>query len=72
MAANRKIEKPPTMIRNQEGGNQINKIKRLQLLKENLRLDHIVEGAEEIRDICKEYVDIFKLRNHNRRQLSIA
>jgi hypothetical protein len=33
----------------------------LKLLNENLRLDHIKEGANEIRKICEEYVDIFKL-----------
>jgi hypothetical protein len=35
-------------------------MKRLQLLNENLRLDHIIEGACD-RKICEEYVDIFKL-----------
>jgi hypothetical protein len=61
MTANPKTEKPPTKIRNQERGNQANKIKRLQLLKANLRLGHIIEGADDIRNICEEYVDIFKL-----------
>ncbi|PNF43128.1 hypothetical protein B7P43_G18013 [Cryptotermes secundus] len=37
------------------------RVKRLQLLKENLRLSHITEGADDIRKICEEYVDIFKL-----------
>jgi hypothetical protein len=31
------------------------------VLKEYLRLNHITEGAEEIKKICEEYVDIFKL-----------
>jgi hypothetical protein len=35
--------------------------KRLYPLKEKLRLNHIVEGAEDIRKICEEYADIFKL-----------
>jgi hypothetical protein len=30
-------------------------------LKENLRFSHIVEGADDIRNICEEYIDIFKL-----------
>lgn len=46
----------------QEFKNQTNKIKRLQLLNENLRLSHIVEGASDIRKICEDYVDIFKLQ----------
>jgi hypothetical protein len=61
MIAEPKLEKPPTMIHKRECGNQINKMKRLQLLNENLRLDHINEGSSEIRNICEEYVDIFKL-----------
>jgi hypothetical protein len=56
-----KLEKPPTVMHKQEFGNQSNKIKRLQLLNENLRLGHIVEGASDIKKICEEYVDIFKL-----------
>jgi uncharacterized protein YpiB (UPF0302 family) len=51
-----KLEKPPTMMHKQEFKNQTNRIKRLQLLNENLRLNHIVEGADEIRGICEEYV----------------
>jgi hypothetical protein len=31
------------------------------LLKETLRLDHIKERANEIKRICEEYVDVFKL-----------
>ena len=57
-----KLEKPPTMMhRRQEVKIQESKAKRLQLLNENLRLDHIIEGAVEIKKICEEYVDIFKL-----------
>jgi hypothetical protein len=36
-------------------------VKRLQLLSEKLRLGHIVDGANDIRKICEEYADIFKL-----------
>ncbi|PNF18384.1 hypothetical protein B7P43_G12483 [Cryptotermes secundus] len=61
MTADPKLEKPPTMLHRQNFKNQTNRIKRLQLLKENLRLDHITEGASDIRKICEEYVDIFKL-----------
>jgi hypothetical protein len=57
-----RLEKPPTMMyRRQEFKNNESKAKRLQLLNENLRLDHIMEGADEIKKICQEYVDIFKL-----------
>jgi hypothetical protein len=61
MTMDHKLEKPHTMMRKQEFKNQTNKIKRLQLLNENLRLGHIVEGSDEIRKTCEEYVDIFKL-----------
>jgi hypothetical protein len=61
MTADPKLEKPPTMMCKQECKNQTNKVKRLQLLNENLRLNHIVEGADDIRRICEEYVDVFKL-----------
>jgi hypothetical protein len=60
MTTNPKLEKPPTMMRKQEFQNKTSKTKRLQLLNKNLRLDHIVEGSDEIRKICEEYVDIFK------------
>jgi hypothetical protein len=49
------------MMHKHESKIQTNKIKKLQLLNENLRLSHIVEGADDIRKICEEYVDIFKL-----------
>jgi hypothetical protein len=51
------------MTRRQGCGNvtRINNAKRLRLLEEKLRLDHIKEGANEILKICKEYMDIFKL-----------
>jgi hypothetical protein len=51
------------MTRGQGSGNvmKINDTRRLRLLEEKLRLDHIKEGASETRKIYKEYVDIFKL-----------
>jgi hypothetical protein len=33
----------------------------VKLLNENLRLSHINEGAEDIRKICQEYADVFRL-----------
>jgi hypothetical protein len=58
-----KLEKPPTMIQRQDFRNSTREgeVKRIKLLKEKLRLDHIAEGANDIRKICEEYVDIFKL-----------
>jgi hypothetical protein len=58
-----KLEKPPTMSRRQDVGSltRATDVKRLQLLKEKLRLNHITEGANDIKRICEEYVDIFKL-----------
>ena len=35
--------------------------KRSQTLQTQLRLAHIKEGVEEIRQICNEYMDVFKL-----------
>jgi hypothetical protein len=61
MMSNPKLEKPPTMSFKQENKIQTNKAKRLQLLRGNLRLNHIVEGADDIRNICEEYIDVFKL-----------
>jgi hypothetical protein len=61
MTTDPRLEKPPTMIHKQENYNQASETKRLQLLKEKLRLSHIKEGADEIRSICEEYVDVFKL-----------
>jgi uncharacterized HAD superfamily protein len=58
-----RLEKPPTGIQNQIFKNQdkTTNIKRVQLLKEKLRLTHIREGADDIRKLCEEYMDIFKL-----------
>jgi hypothetical protein len=61
MTTDPRLEKPPTMMHQQENYNQAGKIKILQLLKEKLRLSHINEGADEIRSICEEYIDVFKL-----------
>jgi hypothetical protein len=58
-----KLEKPPTRIQGQ-GVRQpttATSTKRSRLLKEKLRLDHVTEGAKEIREISEEYADIFKL-----------
>jgi hypothetical protein len=54
-------EKPPTMMHEQGVKIQRNNVKRLQVLNENFRLEHITEGKNEIRKICEEYMDIFKL-----------
>jgi hypothetical protein len=63
MTTDPRLEKPPTMTQGQNSGdpNSTNKVKRLQMLREKLRLDHIVEGASEIQKICEEYADVFKL-----------
>jgi hypothetical protein len=34
---------------------------RCRLLKAQLRLSHLKEGEQEIRQICTEYADVFKL-----------
>jgi hypothetical protein len=51
------------MIRRQNFGNltRERETKRIKLLNEKLRLDHITEGANNIRKICEEYADVFKL-----------
>jgi hypothetical protein len=61
MTTDPKVEKPPAMVHKQELGNQASKTERLQLLKENLRRSYIIEGADDIMNICEEYIDIFKL-----------
>jgi ribosomal protein S2 len=61
MTTDPKLEKLSTMMHKQESENRTTRTKRLQLLKENLRLNHIIEGADDIRKICEEYIDIFKL-----------
>jgi hypothetical protein len=50
------LSKPPRM----EKVRQENE-KRSALLNENLRLSHIKEGAEDIRKICQEYIEVFRL-----------
>lgn len=58
-----KLEKSPTCIQklNFKNVTRTTNVKRAQLLKEKLRLNHIKEGANDIRKICEEYMDIFKL-----------
>jgi hypothetical protein len=58
-----KLEKLPTMTRRQDvmSLTRVTDVKRMQLLKEKLRLNHITEGANDIKRICEVYVDIFKL-----------
>ena len=56
-----KLEKPSKIKRIPENCKLFNSSESLAKLSENLRLDHITEGADTIRTICKEYVDIFKL-----------
>jgi hypothetical protein len=58
-----KLEKPPTAIQSRDPGDHSNiaSIKRIRLLREKLRLDQMVEGAKEVKEICEEYADIFKL-----------
>jgi hypothetical protein len=58
-----KLQTHPTMTRGKGSGSptKVTNVKRLQLLREKLRLDHILEGASDIKRICEEYVDIFKL-----------
>jgi hypothetical protein len=52
-----KLEKPPTMIRNREWKEcpKVNDAKRLQLLRERLRLNHITEGADDINRINVDF-----------------
>jgi hypothetical protein len=50
------LNKPPRM----EKVRQENR-KRNALLNEKLRLSHIKKGAEDIRKICQEYIEIFRL-----------
>jgi hypothetical protein len=62
VTTNPSSEKHPTMLVNSPQVDFSKFLsKRLKLLNENLRLDHIKEGSNEIRKICEEYVDIFKL-----------
>ena len=55
-----KLEKPPTIRKISENCKLFNSSERLARLSENLRLDHITEGADTIRTICRD-IDIFKL-----------
>jgi hypothetical protein len=51
MITDPKLEKPPTMMNRPETKSQTNRIKRLKLLNENIRLNHIIEGADETRKL---------------------
>lgn len=55
------LQKPPS----RQVGNVCTEVKprqeRVRLLNQKLRLDHVTEGSEEIRKLCEEFVDIFKL-----------
>jgi hypoxanthine-guanine phosphoribosyltransferase len=42
--------------------NQLFSSQRLSELNQNLRLAHLKEGEEDIRRLCEEYADIFKLK----------
>lgn len=57
-----RLVKPPTHVKETENHHDLFTPKRIQLLSDNLRLGHITERAEEIRNFYKEYVDIFKLQ----------
>jgi hypothetical protein len=61
ITANPTLEKPPNMMRKHHSENHVDTTKRQKLLQEKLRLNHVVEGADEIRSIFEEYIDIFKL-----------
>jgi hypothetical protein len=56
-----RLEKTPTIKTGSHNFKLVNNAERIAKLNENLRLDHIVEGADAIRALCKEYADIFKL-----------
>jgi hypothetical protein len=56
-----RLEKPPTPRAGSEDFRNWNNAERISRLDEKLRLGHIEEGADAIRALCKEFVDIFKL-----------
>jgi hypothetical protein len=51
------------MTRRQDSGSlaRATDMRRLQLLREKLRLDHVTEGANDIKRICEEYVYLLHL-----------
>lgn len=57
------LKKPPTQLNNSTDRTNEDAFakRRIELLYDNLRLQHIEEGAKDIRDICSEFVDVFKL-----------
>jgi hypothetical protein len=54
-----RLEKPPTPRADGKDFKNWNNAERIGRLDEKLRLGHIVEGADAIRALCKEFVDIF-------------
>jgi hypothetical protein len=57
-----RLEKPPVFKTGSGVFKLPNNNERIIKLNEKLSLDHITEGADEVRAICKEYHDIFKLQ----------
>jgi hypothetical protein len=56
-----RLEKPPTIKTGSRNFSLPHNAERIAKLNGNLRLNHIVEGADAIRAICAEFVDIFRL-----------
>jgi hypothetical protein len=56
-----RLKKPPTFRAGSKDFKSWNNAECIAKLNEKLRLDHIVEGADAIRAICKEYIDVFQL-----------
>jgi hypothetical protein len=56
-----RLEKPPAFTTGSEVFKFSDNGERIAKLNEKLRLNHIMEGADAVRAICKEYSDIFKL-----------
>jgi hypothetical protein len=56
-----RLEKPPVFVTGSEVSKLSNTNERIAKLNEKLRLEHVTEGADEVRGLCREYHDIFKL-----------
>jgi hypothetical protein len=56
-----RLEKPPVFVTGSEVSKLCNANERIVKLDEKLRLEHVVEGADEVRALCREYHDVFKL-----------
>jgi hypothetical protein len=56
-----RLEKPPVFVTGSEVSKLSNTNERIAKLNENLRLGHVTEGADEVRALCREYHDVFKL-----------